>query len=662
MWKNRPGRQPIVGIDPRQLVAAALAFLLLLLGPPDCVATPADPLEIEALAADLTLFGPANSALSNNGSGTDNFATCDFNADGVQDLLVGARLLSGGAALDQPFAGGAFLVYGGAGVPVGTIRDLVTNPDVVIHGIDRSDGAGFAVACGDVNADGRPDIVVSAFNARGPTNDRSFAGEVYVIYGSAALPSDINLTVTPPDVTVWGNTLLDEQGFGHPYALGISLALGDLNGDFIEDIVMGAPGAGGPVGAGRGFPGAVFVLYGGPSLPATLDLATESADLTLYGEDDGDSAGYRVGTGDLNGDGFQDLMVSSAGRGPNNSRPPGNGEVYVAYGSGALPSVIDVAGEVGPAPDVRLYGSADTLLLGNAFGVSVSAGDVNGDGTEDILVGARSDGDIIGRPQGGAVYVIYGGSLPAVLDMAGEVAPGADVVIWGANGGGNFGDDLLGLQVAAGDVNGDGIADILAVAERGDAPFDRPSEGAIYVYYGSDLLPAVMDIRGELGPGPDVILYSGGGPANTMPPMLKVAAGDVNGDAIDELIAGAPLTFIPPPVGGPDGRELAGAVFVFSLPRLMALPAPPVATAAHYNERKKKLLITAPGATGDEVVEVNGRLVGPWWQLRRPISFDPASSRFIIKGGRGKLFLSKQPGGNTVVIIKDGVRGASFVF
>jgi hypothetical protein len=109
--------------------------LLLFLGPPHSAAVPADPLEIEALAADLTLFGPPDSALSNGGSGTDNFGTCDFNADNLQDLLAGARFLNG-----------AFIVYGSADTPAGTLRDLAANPDVVMHGIDRSDGAGFAVA------------------------------------------------------------------------------------------------------------------------------------------------------------------------------------------------------------------------------------------------------------------------------------------------------------------------------------------------------------------------------------------------------------------------------------------------------------------------------------------------------------------------------------
>jgi hypothetical protein len=246
--------------------------------------------------------------------------------------------------------------------------------------------------------------------------------------------------------------------------------------------------------------------------------------------------------------------------------------------------------------------------------------------------------------------------------MAGEVGRLADAVVWGANGGGNFSDDLLGWSLACGDINGDGIADILAVAEQGDPPFQRFAGGAVYVYYGSASLPAVMDVRGELGPPPDVTLYSGGGPADTAPGFLKVAAGDVNGDGVDELIAGAPLTFIPPPLGGPDGRLLAGAVFVFNIPRLADVPPPPAATAAHYNANRKRLKITVPGATGSEIVEINGHLVGPWWDIRRPITFNATASQFVIKGGRPKLFLSSTAGANTVVIIKDGLRSSPLLF
>ena len=648
--------------------AVAVSLPVLLFAVALCSAA-APQLGVEALGADLTLLGPANSLLSMT-SGSRAMATCDLNGDGIQDLVIGA--LVGG----RP--GGALVVYGSSGAAANTVRDLANEPDVTVLAGPDDFGAGFGVACGDVNGDGRKDLVLGAFAAVNRATN-SDTGKVVVIYGNSSVPSFIDLATTPPDVTIWGRNRKDN--------LGISVALGDLNADLVDDIVMGSseglgpPGderfAGGdPLGVG---PGVVYVVYGRSDLPSIVDFAVDAPDLVLYGEDGEDSTGISVNVHDLNGDGFADLVLGSASAaGPDNTRQGsflqanlgGAGEVYIVHGSAALPAVLDVAARVGPAPDVRAYGAIGEASdqfgrvgrFPDHFGLSLAVADVDGNGARDILVGAPMGGALIGRPQAGTVYVIHGGTLPPVLDTMGEVGPPPDNVIRGAQGSLSPGDDSLGTQVAAGDLNGDGIADILAVAERGDAPYQRFAEGAVYVYYGSASLPAVMDVRGELGPAPDVILYSGGGLANTSPGFLKVAAGDVNGDGIDELIAGAPLTFIPPPLGGPEGRPLAGAVFVFNIPRLAALPPPPAATVAHYNANRKRLKITVPGATGNEIVEINGHLVGPWWDIRKPITFDPATSRFTVKGGRGHLFLSKTPGVNTIVIIKDGLRSAPFAF
>jgi hypothetical protein len=592
-------------------------------------------------------------------SGSGAMATCDLNGDGIQDLLIGA--LVGG----RP--GGAFVVYGRSGAAANTVRDLANGPDVTVLAGPDDFGAGFAVACGDVNGDTHDDIVLGAHDAfKDPPNQDS--GKVIVIFGTGALPSLIDLGATPPDVTIWGRDHFDNAG--------IALAVGDLNGDFVDDIVLGSNLGLGPPGDERHAggdpssvgPGAVFVVFGSASLPPIVDFSSTAPDLVLYGEDGFDLFGLAVAVADINGDAFDDLIVGALlADGPGNSRQNWTGEAYVVFGAATLPAVMDVRGDAGPVPDVRLYGRVSNpqgtpSLSGDEFGSSIAVGSTTGNGTSDLIIGSRTAGADSSRRGAGAVYVIHGGTLPPVLDMAEEVGPGPDATIWGANGGGTFGDDLLGSQVACGDVNGDGIADILAVAERGDAPFFRLAAGAVYVYNGSSSLPAVMDIRGELGPPPDVVLYSGGGPANTKPMFLKVAAGDVNGDGIDELIAGAPLTWIPPPVDGPEGRPLAGSVHVFSIPRLAALPAPPAATLAHYNPNRKRLKITVPGATGNEIVEINGHLVGPWWDIRKPITFDPAKSQFTVKGGRGHLFLSKTPGVNTIVIIKDGLRSAPFVF
>ncbi len=283
-------------------------------------------------------------------------AAGDVNGDGCDDLLAGARFYSDGQSLE----GGAFLFHGSPDGLRKTPEGLGAPPDWIGQVDQATAQFGYAVSgAGDLNGDGYADVIVGApYYESTPTTLNE--GAIFLYYGS----SD-GLSVDP-DWTAYG---------GAPDArLGFSVSGGfDLNGDGYPDLVAGAPGWEGSLGA-------VFVFHGstnGPSLGADWSRAGSAA-YTGYGE-------AVALSGDLNGDGYADLLVGASRYSNDQSK---EGVLYVHHG-----------GPDGPAqyPGWRAEGNkADT-----GFGAWVAtAGDVNKDGYSDIVVGAplyRLNRDIMGR-------------------------------------------------------------------------------------------------------------------------------------------------------------------------------------------------------------------------------------------------------------------------
>jgi hypothetical protein len=275
----------------------------------------------------------------------DAFGVCvasagDVNKDGYSDVIVGAYQNDARGAN----AGRAYVYFGG---PKPHER-----PDIVLNGEAAGDAFGYAVAsAGDVNHDGYADVIVGAYenSARG-----AGAGRAYVFFGGAR-PHD------RPDVTLTGASAGDSFGFSVAGA-------GDANKDGFADVAVGAyhNGAGGK-DAGR-----VYVYYGGKA-------PSETAGLVLTGEAAGDAFGYAVAAaGDANGDGFADLAVGAYG---NDAGGSAAGRAYVFFGGPGADGV----------PDFTQTGEATLDNLGFAVG---GAGDVDGDGYADLVVGAPySDGD-----------------------------------------------------------------------------------------------------------------------------------------------------------------------------------------------------------------------------------------------------------------------------
>ncbi|MGV6876647.1 DUF4214 domain-containing protein [Pseudochelatococcus sp. B33] len=380
----------------------------------------------------------------------------DFNGDGIDDIIVGAYLADPDG---RAHAGSAYVIYGQAGARTDIdLASLSSDHGISIKGAADNDRTGYSVRnLGDVNGDGIDDIVVGAYYAGHDGID--YAGAAYIIYGKAEGLTDIDLA----SLAATQGIVIRGLEWGHRVSVSVSGA-GDVNGDGIADIVIGAEGAN---AEGRMRAGATYVIYGKNDGIDTIDLSdlAPTQGFTITGATELDYLGRRVtSAGDINNDGIDDLIVSTDDINGGESR--GDEGAYVIYGKQGGPGDIDLS-EFGASQGFRISGVSHQDPAAHHLG---GAGDVNGDGIDDIIIGSfHVDAD--GRNRAGSAYVIFGkdGGLDDV-DVA-RLTPADGFVIKGAHA-----QDFAGISVGgAGDVNGDGINDLLVGAT---------GAGAAYVIFG----------------------------------------------------------------------------------------------------------------------------------------------------------------------------------
>ena len=406
-----------------------------------------------------------------------------------------------GAASIRRFRAGlgilvSFLLCAGA-VAQETVDLAQGQEDMRITGAAQGDRAGTAVASGDLNGDGFDDLIIGAPNV--DPGNRAAAGAVYVLFGQAGPPAQNSLS-TAYDMVIYGESNDDR--------LGASLTSGDFNGDGYDDLVLGAPNAS-PQGVGDA--GKAYVIYGGPSLPSSIDLNQSTSDvaLQLWGSEISNFLGEALDHGDFNGDGYDDLVVSAIGA--NFGGRVRCGIAYVVFGQGVAfsDSLIDLSS--GDSTDVMIVGKVNNLNGGN----SIASGDIDADGYDDIVVTAVSAAT--NGTGSGEVYVQYGSSvLPAVVDLLTD----ADLTVIGEAG------SYLGYGVGSGDIDRDGYDD-LVVGAPGAAGFN----GETYVFFGKDrsLLPAQVDLAVESADmtiSGEAVSLSG----------LSLAVANLNGDGFDDIL------------------------------------------------------------------------------------------------------------------------------
>ncbi|MGK7900972.1 MAG: putative Ig domain-containing protein [Hormoscilla sp.] len=400
----------------------------------------------------------------NDLAGSSTNTAGDVNGDGLDDIIVGVP----GANSSR---GQAYVVFGKNDSNPVSLSNLGTG-GFVINGSTPLDMAGSSVStAGDVNGDGLDDLIVGVPNA--DLNNNVDAGQAYVLFGKQN-----NGTINLNNLGTAGFAI---DGINNYDRSGTSVSnAGDVNGDGLDDLIVGAPGASNSRGQS-------YIVFG-KNDSNRVDLNSVTAGVggfAINGILNNDRSGTSVSNaGDVNGDGLQDLIVGAPGA----SGGFGAGAAYVVFGKAD-----------GTAVNLNNLGSAGFTIAGvnnsDQFGFSVSsAGDVNADGLDDLILGAIGVNSFAG-----SAYVVYGKADNSTINVNSLGNGGFQIAGINNDQANPLSGDRAGSAVSnAGDLNGDGFADIML-----SSPGANSETGASYVLFGGNFTNSVTQLGGT---SPDLLV------------------------------------------------------------------------------------------------------------------------------------------------------------
>jgi hypothetical protein len=478
---------------------------------------------------------------SNSTNRSPNLRIGDVNGDGIKDLVIGTYQ----ASYNGVNSGSAFVVFGGSGIAVGNKPfDIATNYNIRYDGGAAGDNLTYsgALQIGDVNGDSLPDLVLGAYNA---SNNGASSGSAWVMFST--LIDDVGATTgnTKPLSTGTNyNIRYDGGAANNNLTIYGALQIGDVNGDSLPDLVLGAYNASNN-GASSG---SAWVMFStliddvGATTGNTKPLSTGTNYNIRY---DGGAAGDfltiygALQIGDVNGDSLPDLVLGTYNASNNGAS---SGSAWVMF-STLIDDVGATTGNTKPLStgtnyNIRYDGGAagDNLT----YSSTLQIGDVNGDSLPDLVLGAYNASN--NGASSGSAWVMFS----TLIDDVGVTTDNNKPLSTGTNyniryDGGAANDNLTtygALQI--GDVNGDSLPDLVLGAYGADN--NGASSGSAWVMFSTliDDVGATTGNNKPLSTGTNYnIRYDGGAANDNLTIYSALQIGDVNGDSLPDLVLGA---------------------------------------------------------------------------------------------------------------------------